>query len=651
MRKLVFFWRPILIAAIVLLLGITQDAYAASSNEDLAIQILNSNRGNVSSWIEFGGSEAMNNMEMLLKSIYYGFKEIGSIILTIMIVVAGTMVALGVDDGRKLMWQYMLGIGLAINFGGFIFELFGGTDASLATVTQTPIPEAITNVTNESVETNNRWLEEFMKYYLDIIHAGAKAIQPIAIRLVLIFAAIEGIYKIAMEMNSGDKIKYIISMTVKAGFYIFLIQNWLGDEKSMQIVWHVERFFEEIGAMAAGANLAASGVSDGIAYASDSIVTNAISMVKVILFGKDGQGGLNNVSFIANPVVVLGTLVAAVIVAICMFLTALEMFLAKIELYTMMLIAIIFLPFGILDSLSFLSRQSIGALFNLSAKVMVIAFISVLATNLLSTYCAKFITTESISADVLVGNFPVLLQICLVGVLLLYLTKKIPEMVQGFLNGSPSLGGAGMMQMASSAVKVGAAVASSGTSIAMDAASGMAQGAKSGAMKMSQMGGSSIAGRAAGGLVGAVGGGLVGAAGGAAKGTVGLARGAAASAIKNSSLGQGVRTGMNLAKGEKGRGNTLPVKEQMKNALLGEDWGDNKNEKNGKNGGGGLRQELAGMSKGARHAVFQGMKNAPPKERAEFLQKLRGGGGPPGGGGQKGGAGKNNDTKKDMKNS
>lgn len=52
------------------------------------------------------------------------------------------------------------------------------------------------------------------------------------------------------------------------------------------------------------------------------------------------------------------------------------------------------------------------------------------------------------------------------------------------------------------------------------------------------------------------------------------------------------------------------------------------------------------MSKGARHAIFQGMKNAPPKERAEFPQKLRGGGGPPGGGGQKGGTGKNNNWKK-----
>lgn len=56
------------------------------------------------------------------------------------------------------------------------------------------------------------------------------------------------------------------------------------------------------------------------------------------------------------------------------------------------------------------------------------------------------------------------------------------------------------------------------------------------------------------------------------------------------------------------------------------------------------------MSKGARHAVFQGMKNAPPKERAEFLQKLRGGGGSSDGGGQKGGDGKNNAWNKGTKN-
>ena len=37
------------------------------------------------------------------------------------------MVVFGIEDGKKTIWQFMLGIGLAYSSGAFLFEVFGNT--------------------------------------------------------------------------------------------------------------------------------------------------------------------------------------------------------------------------------------------------------------------------------------------------------------------------------------------------------------------------------------------------------------------------------------------------------------------------------------------------------------------------------------------
>ena len=41
-------------------------------------------------------------------------------ILIVMTAIAGMMVAFGIEDGKKFIWQLMLGAGLAFNFGAFL---------------------------------------------------------------------------------------------------------------------------------------------------------------------------------------------------------------------------------------------------------------------------------------------------------------------------------------------------------------------------------------------------------------------------------------------------------------------------------------------------------------------------------------------------
>ena len=110
-------------------------------------------------------------------------------------------------------------------------------------------------------------------------------------------------------------------------------------------------------------------------------------------------------------------------------------------------------------------------MFNLAIKVSVISFLAAMSSKILTDYCEEFakIATDESSGGI-IGNMPVLIQMVVVSFLLYLLIKKIPELVQGLLSGSPSLSSASMTQTAknvtSTAVATGAAVASGGASVA-----------------------------------------------------------------------------------------------------------------------------------------------------------------------------------------
>ena len=122
------------------------------------------------------------------------------------------------------------------------------------------------------------------------------------------------------------------------------------------------------------------------------------------------------------------------------------MFVARIEFYTMLMLSVIFLPFGVTERLAFLSNSAISLMFNSGAKMMVICFLQVMVAKILSAYLTN-----------LQGNpfkdFSILCQLLIMCVFFAYVTKKLPELVSSFLNGSPALSGGGMIQQAKSAVQ------------------------------------------------------------------------------------------------------------------------------------------------------------------------------------------------------
>lgn len=64
-----------------------------------------------------------------------------------------------------------------------------------------------------------------MRYYIGVIMSGTAVIAPYAVNLTLLLAMIDGAIKVEFDLIPSDKIKFLVMMILKVGFFIFLIHK------------------------------------------------------------------------------------------------------------------------------------------------------------------------------------------------------------------------------------------------------------------------------------------------------------------------------------------------------------------------------------------------------------------------------------------
>jgi len=413
--------------------------------------------------LKAGDGSFQNN----LTTITNGMFVVARIISTIMIALAGLMIVFNVESANKTTWNIILGIGLALNFGTVLMAAYGGYVGAGG---DQAVFEYKMHV---DADKDSKWydfLQPFTRTYIDYTKSGAVAIIPIAGKLLIVLTAISASIKISLDLISGDKMKFLVQTLFETGLYLFLILNWYGH--GIDIMGSLCNGFESLGYHAGGYTS-----TDGVR--GNSLIENAVSMFET------GYGSAEKAFSIWSPISSLVTILCLVIMLILLLLAGLELLMAKIEFFTMAMITLPLVPFVALPQTKFLFERALGAMFNLAVKVSVISFLAAMSSKILTDYCEEFakIATDESSGGI-IGNMPVLIQMVVVSFLLYLLIKKIPELVQGLLSGSPSLSSASMTQTAknvtSTAVAAGAAVASGGASVAGNmaqaAAGGYAQG-------------------------------------------------------------------------------------------------------------------------------------------------------------------------------
>lgn len=462
----------LVLMVLIVAVGDSNTVLAATGNEALTTKL------------DLGMGDDFNDM---MRKITGGFLSIAKIVSVIMTATAGIMIAFNLGGPNKMIWNWLLGIGLALNFGGLLLNLpgFGLDSYSLQTATSgyENIPDAIYPKTSKDDDTSFNVFAVFMDYYLNnIILPGAKALTPIAARLLIVLTVIDCSVKLALDLVSGDKIKFLVTVLLKNGFYLWLILNWIS---GMNIVYRMQDGFQALGFLAGGQDIA-GGVDKK--FQPDSIVNNAYMSFDIIWNGSsDAAKDTGFIDSIKNkvghviahafsPITSFAMLVCLVISIGLLFLTALEMFIARIEFYTMGLLTIPLLAFGAVGQLNFLFRNAVGALFNLAIKVCVISFIQVFSTVMLARYVQKL--CDSVEKNVYpgFGNFPIMFQLILVCLILYFMTKNIPSLVNSLLSGSPSLSGGSMASSLKQGMKTGAKAAGATAAILATGGAAIAAG-------------------------------------------------------------------------------------------------------------------------------------------------------------------------------
>ena len=396
-----------------------------------------------------GGWGFGSTFQTQVSNLSKGLLASAKIIAVIMTALAGCMICFGSYDNKKIFWNWILGIGLAINFGDLILNLW-----SVESVTAPTKIEDYKLLMKSEDDPSVDILSPFMRYYIGVIMSGAAVVAPYAVNLTLLLAMIDGAIKVAFDLISGDKIKFLVTMILKVGFFIFLIQSWVGTNSSYQLMPALSSF-ETIGYTAGGAEemikeYDRANPDSNIEVQSNQIVTNALNFFNIFWEHAQQQ----------NLLTIFIGLVCVVAAVVILFLMALEMFMVRIEFWTMALITIPLLPFGMISQLKFLSEKAVGTMFNLAIKIFVVAFISTLSVNILTGLVDN--ARETATSSDFIGNISYFLQVLLYALILFYMTKKIPELVLGLLSGNPSLSGGSMKEMAMSAARGAANAVSKG---------------------------------------------------------------------------------------------------------------------------------------------------------------------------------------------
>lgn len=361
-------------------------------------------------------------------------RTVARAIVAIMVAVTGTMVLFDAGSANAIKCaRIVLGIGLCLNVADFILAddgLFAGLFHILnGNITQ-PTPP---NINFGGSDKGINFIGDFMTYYERMCIYGASMLIPSALKLLGFLVVIDMTVTLMFKLE-GDHIQYVMHQIIKVGFFIFLIQSWVGGSGAIQNIANIIfTSFEQIG-------INATGMTE---LGPESIISNGFSAVSIVLTAI-GDGILKGNMLLAC----VGAFISLVIF-ICVAITGLELIICRLEFWTISLIIVPLIPFGCYKHTRFLFERAIGAVFNLGIKMAIVSFICIISGPLIAGL------VERMSADGIASNLNLtgLLMVFFGTLVIAVLAVKAPALASGLFNGQPSLGSGDMVGMATNAAR------------------------------------------------------------------------------------------------------------------------------------------------------------------------------------------------------
>ena len=417
-----------LFATLLVLAADTSSASAAaigspfgSSSGDVVTQITNF-------------SNVDNNFQTMLRDLAHAIIGMSREIVTIMTIIAAAMWSLSVQDGQKLLWNYIFGIGVALNASDFLYSLYNTFIAGAGVTIAAPTFEGFTFKTPDN--PNVPIVGPLINYFIQCMQRGAQILSTYAVNMTLLFAIITTSLNFALELNGGDKIHALVKTLLQTGFYLFLILNWVG---GMNVCHSLLAGFESMAYAASGASdLVASAGSSELVTAPDQIITSAFS---IFLAAWDAIKW-------TSPLIALVQIISMGASFLLLCLTALEVIITRLEFWVMVTVSIILLPFGMIPQLKFLADKAIGGIINCAIKMFTVTFLGTIGVTMLNGLAKETVQMVQANKDTWFDDITMTLSTLLFALVMFFVVKEIPKFTAGLLNGSPSLSGNDMRQAA-----------------------------------------------------------------------------------------------------------------------------------------------------------------------------------------------------------
>lgn len=354
-------------------------------------------------------------------------------------------------------------------------------------------------------------LTTIMNQFLGQFAAGYGNLLPWATRFLFLISAIEIIWAALYWALEGENfLPQLLQKTMLIGVFAFLVLNW------QSLINSIANGFISTGALAGGVGAGAA-VPD---LRDPSQVLNQFWRLAQPISDYTSSLGM----FDIGKIILVG--LGYVILAVAIFIIAIQCALTYLEFYLVTVIATVLVPFGVNKHLAFLAERSFGAVVSHGVKLAVLSFILTAAAGVLTN-----IATPAAGGI----TYALVFNLDAAALLIAFLAWHAPNVAAGLFSGSPSLQAAHATRAVGAALAFGriaggsrAAGAPSSLGQLAAAARGTGQGVSVGARGVAA-GTGALIGAARGGAAAATlaGGGPLAALGGAAAGVARLGAGAA----------------------------------------------------------------------------------------------------------------------------
>lgn len=362
------------------------------------------------------------------------------IILTISIAMTGMLMMFGESSGMaRTTLNLIFCTSMVLLIGDWLNSNFFSVSMP-ANPGGTVVPPTV-NGNHEDGQPSD-FLSKMAMYYISVCHSGAIAIFPTAFKLLLTLAVLDFAWSAMFKANEVGP-KFILSKMIKYGLFMWVLANWT---EGLALSAKIFTSFEKLGLLLAPTN--------AVQLQLDAIWSNGLKIIDAT-WESVSKLSWTNIGGILSAIVILVVTVTAVIV------TALALFMCRIEFWTIATIGTCLIPFGVWDKSHFLFEKTLGATMNLGIKIALISFIGAVVGPTLLTLADPLMEGNT-SGGLL--DLAALAEVMFGGIVLCCIVMQIPKMIAGMLQGSPTLGGGDLFEPVKSAVRMAVAAKTGGIS-------------------------------------------------------------------------------------------------------------------------------------------------------------------------------------------